>query len=342
MDGAWSERAQRRNVSNLATNLTLAVVFSLSSGFASATVIDATWIGGSGNWSDPSWAFLPTIAAIFPNNGNGDFFSVQIDGGATTNSQVTLASGMIQIDRLAISTGDRLRLQSGGALTFTQDATRPGSGELQINRRGSIVGSGFLGGAGPGSGSMMLNNRGGSIIANGGMLTVNPSGAAGTTLPPVTVQNSGLMAALGVGNTLLLKNSFIQQSRAGSIRTIVGGDVVLEDSLVQGGTVSVAPCSPPLVCGELRLNRGSVVQGTNVVIGENGVARVLASAFPGGTLPARMAIQGGSVLVEAGPINPVTLTLEAWAGARRDQFQQPWQSGESGQDHHQLAVSLSY
>jgi hypothetical protein len=289
------------------------LVMSLSCREALATAITATWTPGSGNWTVPQWTFAPPTVATFPSNGGGDFFSVRIDGGAAANSQVTL-NGAVEIDRLAISTGDRLRLQGGGSLRFAQDATRPGSGELLINRGGSIVGSGFLGGAGPGNGSMMLNNRGGTIIANGGVLTINPSGAAGTTTPPVTVQNGGAMGALGVGSTLLLKNSSIRQSRAGNIRTAVGGNVILEDSVVQGGAVRVAPCTTPLVCGELDLNRGSVVQGTNMLIGENGVVRVLASAFPGGTLPGRMTIQGGSVLVEAGPINPVTLTLDAGAG----------------------------
>ena len=281
---------------------------------AAATPITAAWRPSIGDWTDPRWTFSSPTAAVFPNNGGGDYFSVLIDRSATANSRVTL-NRTIEIDRLAIGAGDLVRLTGGGALRFAQDAARPGSGELEIGRGGSIVGSGFLGGGGPAVGAMSLNNRGGSVLADTGVLTINPSGATGTASPPVTLRNGGAMAAQNPGSTLLLRNSFVQQSRRASLQTILGGDVVLEDSVVQGGTVRVAQCTPPLVCGELQLNRGSVVQGTNVVIAENGVVRVLASAFPGGTLPARMAIQGGSVLVEEGPINPVTLTLDAGAGA---------------------------
>ena len=294
-----------------------------------AVEITATWSPGTGDWTDPRWTFAPPTAATFPDNGGGDFFDVLIDNGATGGSQVTL-NRAIEIDRLEISPDDGLRLSGGGALTFTQDAARPGSGEL-INDSGSIVGSGFLGGAGPGSGSMLLDNRSGSIVADTGVLTINPSGFAGTTIPPITINNSGSMAAQNPGSTLILKNSFVQQTGPGSVETILGGSVVLEDSVVQGGEVRVGPNAPPLILGELLLNRGSIVEGTDVTVHQDGVVRVLASAFPGGTLPAAMKIQGGSILIEAGPINPVTLTLDSGPGpAHEIDFSNPVKPANPG------------
>ncbi|MEJ2200330.1 MAG: PEP-CTERM sorting domain-containing protein [Desulfuromonadaceae bacterium] len=277
---------------------------------AHATQVTATWTGTTGDWTDAYWSFAPASTEPYPDNSASEFFQVRIDDEAATASVVTLASE-VQIDRLEISENDYLTL-TGGQLTFARDDLRPGSGEAIVDQ-GTIAGSGYLGGAGPGSGIMLLNNRKGTIVANGGDLVVDPSGGDGSTV--VSMQNSGTFASWGLGSTLLLKNSLIEQSKSGSIETFVGGNVILEDTAVHGGSVRVEACLPPLLCGELQLNRGAITEGTRVTIEENAIARVLASAFPGGTLPAKMKIQGGSVFVEAGPLNPVVLTLDAGAGA---------------------------
>ncbi|MCP5157365.1 MAG: hypothetical protein H6983_24525 [Ectothiorhodospiraceae bacterium] len=280
-----------------------------------ASEVTATWGGANADWTSPEWAFSVPVAVAYPDNGGGDFFTARIDDGGSGSSLVVLDTD-IEVDRVEVSVDDVLQLANDRALRFTSAPGRIGSGEL-VNDGGHVVGRGLLAGAGGGAGTLHVENRGGTITASGGVLEINPSGEPGTT-SPLALDNTGDIAALGPGSTLLVRNAAVEQAPGGIVRTRVGGNVVLEDSLVAGGTVRVEPCGTPLVCGELLLNRGSVVEGTRTIVGENGVVRVLASAFPGGTLPAEMAVQGGRILVEAGPINPVVLTLDAGANPAGD------------------------
>lgn len=277
-----------------------------------AAVISAAWLPGNGNWIDPRWRFSVATASTYPDNNADETFNVGI-GSATVNGATIGLGTVVRIDSLVIGgRNNTLRLAGpGSALRFMQDDARRGSGQFMIGAGGLVAGAGFIGGAGAGAGTMSLTNRG-RIVADSGTLVINASGEAGTSAPGV-LRNQGQLQALGPGNNLLVRNTAIVQDRRGSVGTSAGGNVVLEDALVQGGSVRVAPCLTPLVCGELQLNRGSVVQGTRLVVEEGGSARVLGSAFPGGTLPANMALRGGSVLVEASPVNPVILTLDSGA-----------------------------
>lgn len=288
-----------------------------------AAVISAAWLPGNGHWIDPRWRFSLPTAATYPDNGAAEFFNVAIGSSTVSGATVELGT-VVQVDSLALrGSGNTLRLAgAGSALRLAQDDARPGSGVVTIGAGDSIMGAGFIGGAGGGAGTMSLTNRG-RIVADSGTLMVNASGEVGSS-PPQVLRNQGQMLAQGPGSNLLVRNTAVVQGR-GSVGTSAGGNVVLEDALVQGGSVRVAPCPTPLVCGELQLNRGAVVQGTRLSVEDGGVVRVVGSAFPGGTLPANMALHGGSVLVESSPLNPVVLTLDSGAAlnAQRLDFSNP-------------------
>ncbi len=278
-----------------------------------AAVISAAWLPGNGSWIDPRWQFSLPTASTYPDNGAAEFFNAAI-GSATVNGATVTLGTVVHVDSLAMrGSNNTLRLAGpGSALRLTQDDARAGSGLVTIGAGDSIMGAGFIGGAGAGAGTMSLTNRG-RIVADSGTLVINASGETGSS-PPQVLRNQGQLLAQGPGSNLLVRNTAIVQGR-GSVGTSAGGNVVLEDALIQGGSVRVAPCLTPLVCGELQLNRGSVVQGTRLTVEDGGVVRVVGSAFPGGTLPANMALRGGSVLVESSPLNPVVLTLDSGAAA---------------------------
>ena len=303
---------QKRRMARLGT-MALAGASLLPAPALAAAVISAAWLPGNGNWVDPRWQFSLPTASTYPDNGAAGFFNAAI-GSATVNGVTVQLGTVVHIDSLAMrGRNNTLRLAGpGSALRLEQDDTRPGSGLVTIGAGDSIVGAGFLGGAGAGAGAMALTNRG-RIVADSGTLVLNASGEAGSS-PPEILRNQGQMLAQGPGSNLLVRNTAIVQGR-GSVGTSAGGNVVLEDALIQGGSVRVAPCLTPLVCGELQLNRGSVVQGTRLSVEDGGVVRVVGSAFPGGTLPANMALHGGSVLVESSPLNPVVLTLDSGPAA---------------------------
>jgi hypothetical protein len=79
-------------------------VLACSSAFAQTDV----WVGGAGNWSDPSkWsAGLPTATSnVFIDNGNAAASAVTVDGGYVCNN-------------LTIDANDTLTITSGNTLTI--------------------------------------------------------------------------------------------------------------------------------------------------------------------------------------------------------------------------------
>jgi hypothetical protein len=102
-------------------------------GTATAAQVDATWVGGIGNWNTPgNWDI-----GIVPNNGvGGNTYNVFIDGGKILNSSVNLDINAT-IDNLTIDAGDSLVINNGKSLTLASGVgagTITNSGTIAINR----------------------------------------------------------------------------------------------------------------------------------------------------------------------------------------------------------------
>ena len=113
---------------------------------ATALSITATSSEGTLDWQDPSiWTFgLPPSTATFPDNDSVDFFSVRIDGGASSSTEMSLSTN-VAVDRLEIGLGDSLVIADATELTLDSDPSRAGSGQLVNN--GLIEVGGLLGGS---------------------------------------------------------------------------------------------------------------------------------------------------------------------------------------------------
>lgn len=86
-------------------------------GTATAVQVDATWNGGTGNWSvATNWT--PNVV---PNN-NADTYNVLIDGGKVAASSVSLDIDAT-IDKLTIDAGDSLGIGPGRILTVASGVT---------------------------------------------------------------------------------------------------------------------------------------------------------------------------------------------------------------------------
>lgn len=240
-----------------------------------AAVINTTWLGGSGDWTDSNWSGLAT----YPDNAGSDFFNVSIDGAGSGDSVVGL-NDSVTVDRLEVSPGDKLVLGASAAptLRLDQDTARPGSGEL-INEAGIIEGRGFLG-----FGSMLLENRGGIIAAAGGIgtLVIDPSGTNDPSV--VGIKNGGAILTRTIADTLVLADGYIQQDSIPGLSGLIaanGGTLRISDTIVDGGRVEVGIGA----LGKLELQRGSLVSGTGLTIGNLGSVEAI-GPLGGGVLPA--------------------------------------------------------
>ena len=129
----------------------------------------ATWLGGSGNWTDATkWS-----GGVVPNNNATDTYNVNIDGGNPVSSSATLRGSVVPptytIDSLAIDSGDSLTLNLDVNLQLNQSLTVNGtinvvSGTARLPIDAAISGAG----------EVVLSNPLG-LIASGGTLTVEPT-----------------------------------------------------------------------------------------------------------------------------------------------------------------------
>ncbi|HMO14716.1 MAG TPA: hypothetical protein PKD64_12575 [Pirellulaceae bacterium] len=128
--GTWTGTFGTINLPTLPTNLLWDVSQLYSSGTlaTNAVVLDATWLGGSGTWSNPSaWS-----TADFPNNGNGGGF----DYNAIVNGGTVSLDQNIVIEGLTLSGGGTISgshdLAMNAASTWT-NGTMTGSGTTNFH-----------------------------------------------------------------------------------------------------------------------------------------------------------------------------------------------------------------
>lgn len=92
---------------------------------ATAAPLDATWLGGSGNWDEISnWSYSAVTAANFPNNGL-DTFSVIIDNDDSIDSIASLNTNAT-IDALTVGIGDQLKLNNNFSLRIENSIANNG------------------------------------------------------------------------------------------------------------------------------------------------------------------------------------------------------------------------
>ncbi len=214
------------------------------SNFISGSANFATWLGGTGNWSDATrWSTNP----LFPNNGNGGFVFVASLGSGSITQDV--AGGVI-IEQLQMSGGtliltNPLRLNSG--LQFSGGTIRNGT----LNLAGASSQSALMTTA-----ALTINNAGtydlafdNSNVFSGGALFTN----SGT-----------LIKSTGSG-TLTFNN---QLNNTGTV-SVLNGTLLLTAGGLNAGTYNAAAGATLEFASSNAFNSGSVFSGAGVVQFDN-------------------------------------------------------------------------
>ncbi len=146
----------------------------LLTGRSSALQVNATWDGGTGNWSlNTNWT-----PDTVPNNGTNTY-NVLIDGGNLINSVVYLDTNPT-IDNLTIDSGDSLSINNWKILRLTGGGTITNNGVMSLNSSGSLT-SLYLNSGNvtlTGTGTLTLSNNSANYIY-GSSTAYNLTNAAG-------------------------------------------------------------------------------------------------------------------------------------------------------------------
>jgi hypothetical protein len=220
------------------------------------------WLGGAGNWSDPSkWsAGVPTASSnVFIDNGKAGASPVALDvNGSAAN--------------LTIDADDSLSFNNGFSLSFgsSSGGTITNAGHLNINSTGAATG-------------LQVNLAiGGAILKGGGMLTMsnNPNNVIGVLGGGLTNVDNTIQGAGQIGNTQMgLTNQ-------GTINANIGGSGANPLIVDPAGTAGNTGTMEATNGGTLELqasftNKGGKIQavgaGSMVLLGPN-------TSFDGGTL----------------------------------------------------------
>ena len=332
-------RLKQHNLLQLHRLVTLLAAAVVSTQFTSthlcADSVTSNWNGGTGNWNSTNWS-----NGAAPNNGGGNTYLVQIDGGnAASNSTVTLGSS-VAISGLMIDVADSLLLNGNTTLTFAGGggiaingglAMTSGSTEaVAINAATTLAGTGTLtmgssnriyatDGASRltvGSGFAVQGN--GSIdtlaLTNGGTINANVSGKTLTITPAAssTVINTGTIEATGggavsyggamtnTGGTILANGAGSQVKLTAGM--ITGGNI----STTNGGLVAWTSGSSASTCGF----NGVAFSGTMNINGPSNGGYTLIG-ITGGSLAGTINQTANAVVYLAGTINQNA----AWMGS---------------------------
>ena len=183
----------------------------------------------------------PTAAANFFNAG-----SITLAGVVGNGALMLINSGATSGNTATFTGGGTIRLGSPDDAII--GLHRFAGTDSFSNTDNTIIGVGEIG-AGP----LHINNSG-TIIASGGVLTVDP-------LATDTVTNSGWIGADATG-TLLVQSNF---SNTGTVGVVAGGTMAITGSITNSGSIGAAIGSTLVLAGPLS-NSGTIAALGNLVL----------------------------------------------------------------------------
>jgi len=221
-------------------------------GFADAAAFaqtNATWNGGTGNWSNgANWSTNPAV----PNNGGGNFYNAVING--TGSDTVSFDVTRTVINSLALGPGESFQ-DNGLSPTLTiGDPNFPAAGLLTNNGAinwGSNANLTLDMTAGNGS---IINNSSATMNLTGAALTINDSGNAN-----VTTLSGGGTINLSVG---VINGQFGDETLKNVDNSIMGSGSISNLTLINNGSIIANGISAPLTItpnGGGFTNNGAVI-----------------------------------------------------------------------------------
>jgi hypothetical protein len=271
------------------------------------------WLGGAGNWSDPSkWsAGVPTgTSSVFIDNGKAGASPVVLDiNGLATN--------------LTVDSDDSLSLNNGVSLSI--GATGGGAidnvGHLNINSTGMqtaliVVNAGGAGVTLTGGGTLnMSNNANNRIGPLGGVLsninnTIQGAGHIGNT--QMTLNNQGTINANigGTGANPLILDPTGTTANTGTVEATNGGTLELQGSIYAntGGKIQAVGANSIVIMGpDTSFSGGTLTTSGGGIIGVTTTSGEHAATLEGATNIVTNAgtfeVFDGAALVLDGTIN---------------------------------------
>ncbi|MCP5149805.1 MAG: choice-of-anchor D domain-containing protein [Ectothiorhodospiraceae bacterium] len=319
---------------------------------AAIGVIDATWNGGAGSFTDGNWTFSDTPPGAFPDNTADTFFNVAIDGSNDTTASPVALETDVTVDSLRVDSTDALEVTDGNTLTIERDPARTESGRI-VNEGAITLASTGASTAIAADGDLTITGTGTLTMADGAAAAIN--GTAGSTVvndvehtiagageigqgqvdldnrgtivadgaqalviqTPSAVDNSGTLRATGSGGLVVsgdLDNTGIVDVQTGSSATLAGQTVNDGTIANTGGTLNASALTNN---GELVLDAGAVTGGdiTNTATGVvRGHGTIGQTILNAGTVRS----EGGTLAVAGGGIQGQSGTVEITAGSSLD------------------------
>ncbi len=175
----------------------------------SATEVDATWNGGTGDWTTANWTFDPANGFVEPNNTANHLFSVYIDGGLTGVDSLVSLNANRSIQRLNLDAGDRLTIINSRRLSLFGDMLNHG-----LLRVGAVNLSTYL----QPVGTVTLSGTG--VVELGGIYAQFYDATDSNNAPDHLIQSAGHsirgISNIGSANTLQITNHGLIHSDAAS------------------------------------------------------------------------------------------------------------------------------
>ncbi len=286
------------------------IFMSVGAGTAAGAVINDTWQGGPGNWSDAAkWN------NGVPNNAGSTTYNVFIDNGNATTASTTTLDMNAAVDFLGIDANDRLIVSNGNVLSVSKSISVIGPGDirwsLDINGRLTLNSSGSptdlllpenanyktLGGGeirmteaharilGSSTGSTTATLTNNTPISGAGQIGVNRLNLDNRAA--ITANLPGQILTIDTNNPSLSYNS-------GQMAALGGGELAIRDSQIvnaSGGTD-----------GLIKAGNGSTVRIKDLSIITGGKFETAAGPNPGTLILRDAIIEGGASITNAGVI----------------------------------------
>ncbi|MBN1491783.1 MAG: hypothetical protein JXA69_17855, partial [Phycisphaerae bacterium] len=222
-------------------NLTLAValmVCALTTGSLFGAEVDATWIGGTGNWGEAAdWDI-----GVVPSNGT-DTYSVFIDGGDAASASVVTLDLSATIDTLSVDLDDRLAIAESRSLALVGNSIA-NAGAIEIANTGRLwLGNTSFTFSGGGSIALMGPDARMSVTVAGARLTnedhvIQGCGFVGEGNPMALTNRGTIDASAWDGNVLVVEILGEDNVNTGTLRASGGGVLELHATLLNlGGTI---------------------------------------------------------------------------------------------------------